>query len=212
MTRSCASHFHTLLESSNDSTSSATLGTLGKRSAKTPAVSARHAITAMASQALDTHHAQTVAHHHSAFLCSAKALQQGEIDGQSLHPVASGTRKAVVSSFLDWITTPSGLKYADHAQGSGQEAAPGHRVSVHYTGKLEDGTVFDSSRTRGTPLSFELGAGNVIKGWEEGIKGMKVGGKRQLHIPANLAYGSQGAGPIPPDATLTFDTELVNIG
>lgn len=107
------------------------------------------------------------------------------------------------------ITTPTGLKYMDIKVGDGAEAKAGRMVAVHYVGKLEDGTVFDSSRARGTLFSFRLGEGRVIKGWEEGVNGMKVGGQRTLIIPPQLAYGRQGAGGvIPPNATLTFDIEL----
>jgi peptidylprolyl isomerase len=109
-------------------------------------------------------------------------------------------------------TTESGLAYYDIVTGEGAEAASGQTVVVHYSGWLEDGTLFDSSVTRGEPFSFTLGTGGVIPGWEEGLLGMQVGGKRQLVIPANLAYGESGAGStIPPDATLIFDIELLEI-
>lgn len=109
-------------------------------------------------------------------------------------------------------TTPSGLQYRDDAVGDGPEAKAGDTVSVHYTGTLQDGSKFDSSRDRGQPLRFPLGAGHVIKGWDEGVAGMKVGGKRTLVIPPALGYGSRGIGPIPPDSTLVFDVELMGIG
>ena len=110
------------------------------------------------------------------------------------------------------ITTESGLKYEDEAAGEGIEAKAGNTVDVHYTGWLRDGTEFDSSRGRGKPFSFKLGAGQVIKGWDEGVAGMKVGGKRKLVIPSALAYGKRGAaGAIPPDAELTFDVELLKV-
>lgn len=96
--------------------------------------------------------------------------------------------------------------------GTGAEAVNGSMVSVHYTGMLEDGTVFDSSIPRGEPITFQLGAGMVIQGWEQGILGMKVGGKRHLVIPADLAYGEAGRPPvIPANATLIFDVELVGV-
>jgi peptidylprolyl isomerase len=109
-------------------------------------------------------------------------------------------------------TTPSGLQYSDDHPGSGAAAKVGDTVEVHYTGTLKDGTKFDSSRDRGRPFSFHLGAGRVIKGWDEGVAGMKVGGKRTLVIPANLGYGARGApNLIPPNAELRFEVELLTI-
>src|SRR6059058_3806803 len=108
------------------------------------------------------------------------------------------------------ITTASGLKYEELAEGSGTAAKAGDKVQVHYTGWLTDGTKFDSSHDRGQPFTLILGAGQVIKGWDEGVAGMKEGGKRRLQIPPELAYGSKGAGQsIPPDATLIFEVDLV---
>ncbi len=99
------------------------------------------------------------------------------------------------------------------AEGEGASAKAGQRVKVHYTGTLEDGKKFDSSRDRGQPIAFTLGEGEVIKGWDQGIDGMKVGGQRKLTIPGHLAYGERGyPGVIPPNATLLFDVELVSIG
>ena len=110
------------------------------------------------------------------------------------------------------ITTKSGLKYIDEKVGEGREAKAGDTVSVHYTGTLKDGKKFDSSRDRNEPFEFQLGAGRVIKGWDEGVAGMKVGGKRKLTIPPELGYGKRGAGAvIPPDATLVFEVELLGI-
>lgn len=110
------------------------------------------------------------------------------------------------------VTTSSGLKYVDQAVGTGEAAVAGKNVSVHYTGWLENGKKFDSSVDRGQPFSFPLGAGRVIKGWDEGVQGMKVGGKRKLTIPSDLGYGSRGAGGvIPPNATLIFDVELLGV-
>jgi FKBP-type peptidyl-prolyl cis-trans isomerase len=112
----------------------------------------------------------------------------------------------------DPVTTSSGLKYWDLKKGTGPAAVNGKTVRVHYTGWLTDGKEFDSSLDSGEPIEFVLGSGRVIKGWDEGIVGMKVGGKRQLRIPPELAYGSRGAGSaIPPNATLIFDVQLVAV-
>jgi len=108
-------------------------------------------------------------------------------------------------------TTPSGLQYRDDKVGDGQEAKAGHHVSVHYTGTLTDGKKFDSSRDRGQPFQFGLGAGQVIRGWDEGVAGMKVGGRRTLVIPPALGYGSRNVGPIPANSTLVFDVELLGV-
>ena len=108
--------------------------------------------------------------------------------------------------------TASGLRIIDLEEGTGAEATAGQTVVVHYRGTLEDGTQFDASYDRGTPFSFPLGRGRVIKGWDEGVQGMKVGGKRKLVIPPDLGYGSRGAGyVIPPGATLIFEVELVAV-
>lgn len=109
-------------------------------------------------------------------------------------------------------TTNSGLTYTDDAVGTGAEAKAGNMVDVHYTGWLKDGTKFDSSKDRGRPFSFQLGAGQVIKGWDEGVAGMKEGGRRTLTIPPELGYGSRGAGGvIPPNAELKFEVELLKV-
>ena len=129
---------------------------------------------------------------------------------------------AMLSFFLvqslaaEMKTTMSGLRYEDHVVGEGNEAVAGKRVKVHYTGWLNEmdrkGKKFDSSLDRGQPFSFPLGAGRVIKGWDEGVLGMRVGGKRTLYIPSSLGYGKRGAaGAIPPDADLIFDVEVLGV-
>jgi FKBP-type peptidyl-prolyl cis-trans isomerase len=112
----------------------------------------------------------------------------------------------------DYKITKSGLKYAILQEGSGPAATAEQNVKVHYTGWLQDGTKFDSSRDRGEPIEFPLGHGAVIKGWDEGVQGMKVGEKRQLVIPPDIAYGAEGRSGIPPNSTLVFDVELVELG
>ena len=114
------------------------------------------------------------------------------------------------------ITTPSGLQFEDTVAGTGTEAQRGNLVSVHYTGWLYTngvaGAKFDSSKDRGEPFTFALGAGQVIKGWDEGFAGMKIGGTRRLVIPADLGYGARGAGGvIPPNATLLFEVDLLGV-
>jgi len=110
------------------------------------------------------------------------------------------------------IKTPSGLVIEELVMGNGNSAAAGQRVSVHYTGWLTDGKKFDSSKDRGQPFMFALGRGEVIRGWDEGVSGMKVGGKRKLTIPPELGYGARGAGGvIPPNATLVFEVELLAV-
>lgn len=121
-------------------------------------------------------------------------------------------KKDVVAPDIKTVTTDSGLKYQDIREGTGAEATTGKNVYVHYTGWLVNGKKFDSSRDHGDPFNFTLGRKAVIAGWDEGIVGMKVGGKRRLIIPAALAYGSRGHPPtIPPNAELTFEVELLQV-
>jgi len=108
-------------------------------------------------------------------------------------------------------TTESGLKYIDHVVGTGPSPQSGQTVTVHYTGTLTDGSKFDSSLDRGQPFEFTIGIGRVIKGWDEGVMSMKVGGKRRLIIPPQLGYGSRNMGPIPPNSTLIFEVELLSV-
>ena len=131
----------------------------------------------------------------------------------TLSPMAFGAADGAPGKMTELA---NGLKYTDTNVGTGAEATKGHKVSVHYTGWLYNngakGAKFDSSLDRGQPFGFALGAGQVIRGWDEGVAGMKVGGKRTLIIPPDLGYGARGAGgAIPPNATLTFDVELLKV-
>lgn len=138
----------------------------------------------------------------SGILLAAVALAATQVS-----PVlASGGKKAASPA-----KRADGLVIEDLVVGKGKEARPGMRVSVHYTGRLTNGAKFDSSLDRRQPFDFILGMGEVIKGWDEGVKGMKVGGKRKLTIPHTMAYGESGTGPIPPRATLLFDVELLDV-
>ena len=122
------------------------------------------------------------------------------------------TQETITMNLDNAITTPSGLKYIDIEVGTGDSPTTGQTVKVHYTGTLTDGKKFDSSVDRGQPFSFKIGVGQVIKGWDEGVATMKVGGKRTLIIPPDLGYGERGAGGvIPGNATLLFDIELLGV-
>jgi FKBP-type peptidyl-prolyl cis-trans isomerase len=127
------------------------------------------------------------------------------------HPKPSTSAPAKVTG--PGVKTDSGLQYWDIRIGTGQTAKEGSRVRVHYTGWLTNGKKFDSSVDAGTPFDFTIGNGEVIKGWEEGVSGMRVGGKRQLRIPPSLGYGAEGTpdGTIPPNATLIFDVQLLGV-
>jgi FKBP-type peptidyl-prolyl cis-trans isomerase len=144
--------------------------------------------------------------------CGKKAEQQPQDTQQTEQ--AAATPQEPAPPEVDpgkMVVTASGLNYTDLVAGDGAAAVAGQTVKVHYTGWLMDGTKFDSSLDRGTPFQFPLGAGRVIKGWDEGVEGMKVGGKRLLIIPPELGYGSRAAGPIPPNSVLKFEVELLEI-
>src|SRR5215210_3244442 len=149
--------------------------------------------------------------HRFLVLLSVGALACGRAGDAGKSREAAGFSPALGVDTTAMTKTPSGLRYQDVAKGEGTEATPDHTVSVHYTGWLPNGEKFDSSRDRNEPFSFTLGAGQVIAGWDEGVAGMKVGGRRKLVIPADLGYGTAGAPPaIPPGATLVFDVELLD--
>lgn len=139
---------------------------------------------------------------------------------QTANAYAQATLQAIASMVkpmtftgvpTDTVKLDSGLQYKDIVVGTGQETKTGNLVSVHYTGWLTDGTKFDSSVDRGQPFDFSIGAGNVIKGWDDGVVGMRIGGSRILVIPPNMAYGPQEQGSIPANATLVFEIVLLNI-
>ncbi|MBD2066714.1 FKBP-type peptidyl-prolyl cis-trans isomerase [Leptolyngbya sp. FACHB-671] len=142
----------------------------------------------------------------------AQAIAQAPEIAQASDLLTPDATESMPENAENIITTPSGLQYIDIEEGTGATPQAGQTVVVHYTGTLQNGTKFDSSRDRNQPFSFPLGAGRVIRGWDEGISTMKVGGRRQLIIPPELGYGARGAGGvIPPNATLIFDVELLRI-
>ena len=123
-----------------------------------------------------------------------------------------GQEPTQVTAAAREVVTPSGLKYLDLKVGKGEEAVTGKIVEVQYTGKLENGTPFDACRDNGEPFTFRLGAGDVIKGWDQGIAGMRVGGRRKLVIPPELGFGKQGVGSVvPPNAVLVYEFELLAV-
>jgi len=132
--------------------------------------------------------------------------------GMEAKGLFSKEKNKVAQAQAQDITTPSGLKYHDIKVGTGASPRQGQTVFVHYTGWLTNGSKFDSSRDRGQPFDFPLGQGRVIKGWDEGVASMKIGGRRKLTIPSDLGYGPRGMPPvIPPNATLIFDVELLGV-
>jgi len=141
------------------------------------------------------------------------AETQGQIAQSAADLLPEEDAAEDASSEETLVTTESGLQYEDIVEGTGAMPQSGRRVTVHYTGMLEDGTKFDSSRDRNSPFTFTIGVGQVIKGWDEGVASMRVGGQRKLIIPPELGYGARGAGGIiPPNATLIFDVELLRVG
>ncbi len=144
--------------------------------------------------------------------CAKKETQEQAASSAPTPSTMANPNASKPASTSAIVTLPDGLKYEVLRQGNGPEAKAGQTVAVHYTGWLTNGTKFDSSVDRGQPFDFTLGQGQVIKGWDEGVAGMKVGEKRKLTIPSQLGYGERGAGGvIPPNATLVFDVELLGI-
>ncbi|MCK4568968.1 MAG: FKBP-type peptidyl-prolyl cis-trans isomerase [Bacteroidales bacterium] len=141
----------------------------------------------------------------------AKQAQQQLIEDQRKNAEKTERDNYIRENGITVAPTASGLYYIETEKGEGKKAMPGNTVNVHYTGRLLDGTVFDSSVEKGEPFSFRLGGGQVIKGWDEAIALMSEGGKATLVIPSEIAYGSRNSGSIPPYSTLVFDVELVSV-
>ena len=137
----------------------------------------------------------------AAAACATVASAKPETDTKTPPPQTSEKEQKMTDK----------LEIVDHKVGEGAEAKAGQMVTVHYTGTLTDGSKFDSSKDRNQPFQFKLGAGHVIKGWDQGVAGMKIGGVRKLTVPSDLGYGPRGSGPIPPNATLVFEVELLGV-
>lgn len=147
-------------------------------------------------------------------LFTAACQEEGEVDQSTLPPerrVAEDYHVSLRVDLTEMEHRPSGLYVQDVVEGEGARADSGDVVTVHYVGRLPNGNTFDSSRERDQPFEFALGYGRVIPGWDQGVVGMKVGGQRRLVIPPGLAYGASGTGPIPGNATLVFDVELLDV-
>lgn len=145
------------------------------------------------------------------FSCAPQTEPVYEYRADEDEPVEETTTMAEAPKIDDVTTSSTGLGIRDDVVGDGTEAKAGDTVSVHYTGTFTDGEKFDSSLDRGTPFQFSLGAGMVIQGWDEGVAGMKIGGKRLLVVPPELGYGNNPVGPIPAGSTLVFEVELLDI-
>lgn len=146
------------------------------------------------------------------FFRRAKSAQETRRGTANTNGAGACARKVYLFIVSETVTTATGLQYEDIVVGTGASPVKRGTVVVHYVGTFPDGRPFDSSRDRAEPFAFVLGTGNVIRGWDEGIAGMKVGGRRKLIVPPHLAYGERGAGGvIPPNATLHFDVELLEV-